>query len=232
MLGNERVTLKSNQDRYQENITLRDDTIAQREGIEEETVGLREQETGLQSAIDDGQQQITDKRKLSESNAAEIDTIAKQTAEFGEVRELAGKIQRFKEEIVELEDEKGVQTGLQRDLLAQKAGIDERIATYESENEANRSGKSYFSATRISSVFPTWGFVTLPIGNSAGVVTGSTLDVTRNGEVVAKLRVRSVEANRSSADVIPDSVAEGVTVRAGDRVEPGSGSETSAQAAN
>ncbi len=74
--------------------------------------------------------------------------------------------------------------------------------------------------TRIRSIYPTWGFVTLATGNAGGVVTNSTLDVVRDGSTIAKLLVTSVERNSASASIIPDSIAPDVTLMVGDRVIP------------
>jgi hypothetical protein len=53
------------------------------------------------------------------------------------------------------------------------------------------------------------------------VISGSTLEVQRDGATIAKLRVRSVEAGRAAAEIIPDSVAQDVTLMVGDKVVPG-----------
>ncbi|MFC4993042.1 hypothetical protein [Rubritalea tangerina] len=85
--------------------------------------------------------------------------------------------------------------------------------------EYQTNGKSLPSlSTSISSVYRNWGFVTLSGGNAQGVVPGSILDVLRNGEVIAKLKVTAVEQNRAAADIIPDAMPVTVAVRSGDRV--------------
>ncbi len=87
--------------------------------------------------------------------------------------------------------------------------------------EGFKTGKSLPNLkTRISSIYRNWGFVILAAGDRQGVIAGSTLDVVRGGEVVGKLKVSAVEAGRSSADIIPGSVAEGTTLRTGDTVVP------------
>ena len=92
------------------------------------------------------------------------------------------------------------------------------------------SGKSLPELkTRIRSIYPTWGFVTLGAGNSSGVVTNSILDVVRNGSVVAKLMVTAVESGSSSASIIPDSLGEDVTLMVGDRVVPTQDSKRTAK---
>ena len=72
--------------------------------------------------------------------------------------------------------------------------------------------------TRIRSIYPTWGFVTLASGNNGGVITNSTLNVLRGDETIAQLLVTAVERNSASASIIPDSVAPGITLNVGDRV--------------
>ena len=85
--------------------------------------------------------------------------------------------------------------------------------------QLNTTGKSYPTLnTRISSVYRNWGFVILAAGDSQGVITGSTLDVIRGGEVIGKLKVTAVEAGRAAADIVLDSVAEGTSLRPGDKV--------------
>ena len=85
--------------------------------------------------------------------------------------------------------------------------------------QLNTTGKSYPTLnTRISSIYRNWGFVILAAGDQQGVITGSTLDVVRGGEVVGKLKVTAVEAGRAAADIVLDSVAEGSSLRVGDKV--------------
>jgi len=85
--------------------------------------------------------------------------------------------------------------------------------------DSQAAGKSLTSlSTSVQSVYRNWGFVTLNGGNAQGVVPGSTLDVLRNGEVVAKLKVTAVEQNRAAADIIPNVLPVTVAVRSGDRV--------------
>jgi hypothetical protein len=99
------------------------------------------------------------------------------------------------------------------------------IESYRVKDSNYSNKRSFFSSTRISQIFPAYGFVTLPVGNSSGVVSGSPLNVVRDGAVVAKLRVSSVEAGRAAAEIVPDSLAEGTTLMVGDRVVPGGENE-------
>ena len=74
-----------------------------------------------------------------------------------------------------------------------------------------------FSAS-ISQVRPEWGFVVIGAGHRQRVAEGAVLAVRRGGAEVAQVKVTEVFQDRAIADVLPSSVADGVTVRAGDRV--------------
>jgi hypothetical protein len=71
---------------------------------------------------------------------------------------------------------------------------------------------------RILAVNGGWNFVVLSVGDKQGVMVNSPLLVVRGGTPVARLRITSVEPSTSIADVIPGSVARGVTVQPGDTV--------------
>ncbi|MBK1791641.1 hypothetical protein [Persicirhabdus sediminis] len=104
-------------------------------------------------------------------------------------------------------------------LNQQKARTDVELANFNEKLAATRSGKSFPNLkTRVSAVYRNWGFVLLSAGDKQGVVTGSILDVVRDEEVVAKLQVTAVEANKASANIVRESVAEGVNLHPGDVV--------------
>lgn len=71
---------------------------------------------------------------------------------------------------------------------------------------------------RVLAVNPGWNFVVLSIGDKQGVVNNSPLLVMRGGQTIAKVRVTSINASTSIADVLPGSVLKGVTVQPGDNV--------------
>jgi hypothetical protein len=72
--------------------------------------------------------------------------------------------------------------------------------------------------TRIRHIYPNWGFVTLANGYQSGVTGGSSLDIIRDGVVIGKLLVSTVERSSASASIVPDSIADDIALRVGDRV--------------
>lgn len=63
-----------------------------------------------------------------------------------------------------------------------------------------------------------WNFVVLSIGDRQGVTMNAQMIVKRGDQMVAKVRISSVEPSTSIADVVPGSAAQGVAVQPGDRV--------------
>lgn len=52
-------------------------------------------------------------------------------------------------------------------------------------------------------VDPKWGFVVLSVGDSQGAVPDAELLISRQGKLVAKVVLRTVEKNRSIANIVP-----------------------------
>jgi len=211
--------LDSDQEEHAELVDKRDRTIEETGDLNTETASRKEEESTLQSGNDSIQQDIDSKRKTTESNATSIEKLENDLAELGQVEDLAADIQKLQEEIVSLEDEVSGAQVMQSNLTGEQASTDATIDRYKDENSKFSNKVSYGNA-RITAIYGPWGFVTLSAGAAGGIVPGSKLDVVRGGEVVAQLQVRSAEAGRASADVIPDSNAGETVLIVGDRVVP------------
>jgi len=106
-------------------------------------------------------------------------------------------------------------------LTAQNTATQDDATRRKEEFETLSKGESLATLrTSIRSMYPSWGFVTLNDGNNAGVIAASTLNVVRDGETIARLLVTAVESHSASASIIPDSIAQDVTLMVGDRVVP------------
>lgn len=198
-----------------------DATYAERTATEKENVGLRENETAETRKNTTLEGEKTTKTSESEALAKKIADFEEQTKEFGPIEELVAKLQELKTTLEGLTLDIASGEAKVADLTNEKGRTEGVIAAYGTKNENFAKKKSFFATTRISAIYPAYGFVTLPIGNTSGVISGSTLEVQRDGATIAKLRVRSVEAGRAAAEIIPDSVAQDVTLMVGDKVVPG-----------
>ena len=197
-------------------------TESERKAAETETVGLRETETAETKKNNGLEGEKTAKASEAEANGKKIADIEEQLKEIGSIEELVEKLKATKTALEDLSLDIAAATAKQADLTSEQNRTQGVVTAYTAKNTNYSSKRSFFGGTRISAIYSAYGFVTLPVGGTAGVVSGSPLDVVRDGAVVAKLRVSSVEAGRAAAEIVPDSVAEGTTLMVGDRVVPGS----------
>lgn len=202
-----------------------DTTETERKDTQTASETLKGQETAAKKKNDGLTAQVDEKKSLSESNTKKIDEVQEALKETGEIEELVGIIKRTLEESESLTGEIAAGKAKLADLMSEKSRTEAVMAEYRGRNESFTSRKSFFESTRIAAIYPTYGFVTLPIGNTAGVVPSSRLDVVRDGATIAKLRVRTVESGRSAAEIVPDSVTADTTLMVGDRVVPSSDSD-------
>jgi cell division protein FtsB len=227
----EKQKLEASQNRLkvaQENLAA---TIAERTGVDAEIVTLSEEEAALTKTNADLKSQIEVKTRKAASNKQQLDDIREKTAKVGDLPQLASKMKATKAELEELSQTITATEANLADLTAQNTSTEGRISGLKQEFEIIGRGESLpIVNTRIRSIYPTWGFVTLAAGNDGGVVTNSTLDVVRDGTTIGKLLVTAVERGSASASIVPDSLAPDVTLSTGDRVVPASKGQRAAGA--
>lgn len=215
----EKDKLKASQDRFERARVKLADTIAERNGVDDENTKLTADEAAQRKTNEETKAKIESSTAKVNSNKQKLDEIREKTAKVGDIRELASKMSVLRSEIEELNQTISATESKQRDLEAQNTQADSQLAALRKKSEIMSSGQSLPSLkTRIRTIYPTWGFVTLADGNSAGVVANSSLDVVRDGNVIAKLLVSTVESGTASASIVPDSIAADTTLMVGDSV--------------
>jgi len=169
--------------------------------------------------IADVEGQIEDKKLAVTERQEDLNLAKESTDKVGDVDELIADVKKYQEEIAELEAEisstKSKRDSLdsQSESLVQHIGkVRERIGLY-AKQQSDPNLK-----TAVSSVYGGFGFVTLKGGDNVGVIKGSKLNVVRGDEVIAQLIVTAVEASRSAANIIPDTLAADTSVYPGDTV--------------
>lgn len=63
-----------------------------------------------------------------------------------------------------------------------------------------------------------WGFVVVNAGQSLGITEATKLLVTRGTQTIGKLSIVSVQGERTVANILSDTLAQGVAIAPGDRV--------------
>lgn len=181
-------------------------------------------ETGkkLAGAINELDELNKDVEELKTTHAAKEEQIAKADdvlKELPSADDLIPKLKRLKAQLVETEAGIADEKVLLADLNQKEADGNAKIDSLEQVISNYTQGVSFASLnTSISAVYRGWGFVILASGDNEGVVPGSTLDVIRAGEVIAKLKVTAVEQGTAAADIIKDSLQYGIELQAGDTV--------------
>ena len=186
---------------------------------EAEIVKLTEDSSTQQKSADDIKLQIEAKKAKADSNKEQLASIRDKTAQVGDLKELAAKMRELSSEREALTQTITDTEAKLANLTAQNSQAEKQTSEVRGRLEAMSTGQSLPTLnTRIRSIYPTWGFVTLAAGNNGGVVANSILNVLRDGQTIAQLLVTSVERGSASASIIPDSVTPDTTLMVGDRV--------------
>ncbi len=193
---------------------------------ESELAGVNTDNEGLQVAVDaqlkTNEQLAAEVKSMEDDAKAKAEEVAekeKSIEEFGDVDQVLAELTQLQRDLGQIELDIAQREAQQADLESQRAGVDRSLADVRKRINWRVSGKSDPTlSTGVRSVYPTVGFVILSGGDNLGIVKNSILEVLRDGDVVAKLQVTTVESRSSAADIIPSSVAQGDSVRVGDRV--------------
>jgi hypothetical protein len=217
---------KSNLKKSEERLTIAQNSFTEsveaKAGVDGEIAKLTEESTAVRTETEDIRLQNETKTQKVNSRKAELDDFRDKTARIGNIEELATKMRDLGAEREQLGQSIGDNEAKLANLTAENTQAETQATALRVKLDTYASGQSLPTLnTRIRSIYPTWGFVTLAAGNNGGVVTNSTLDVVRDGETIAKLLVTAVESTTSSASIVPDSIAADVTLMVGDRVVPG-----------
>ncbi len=98
-------------------------------------------------------------------------------------------------------------------------GAQDRVAALEEEKKRRDSGANTAGVHgTVLAVNQAYNFVVLSMGEQQGVVPNSELLVMRQGALIGRIRISSVEPTTSIGDIISNSLARGVQVQPGDTV--------------
>ena len=154
---------------------------------------------------------------------AELDKIpggAKRIDELvAQIADMAAKVKDQETKIGTLEKEKIELTNAVASLEGTVKNKEEKIA--HDTVKINRWEKSIMekgTRGRVMAVNPGWGFAVLSIGDKQGAAANKILIVGRDGQAIGKVKITSVEASQSIADIIPGSFVKGAYLQPGDEV--------------
>lgn len=186
----------------------KDQVTAQVSTLTTEVTTAKNQATELSTQISAKENEITTLKADIEAKNAEI--AAAKAAAPTETTAAPGA-----EVLAQIEEQKTLITKLQADLDSSRGQLEElRI------KERNRMDKKLQAGLegRILAVNQAWNFVVLNLGDRNGIVNNAELLVKRGNRLVGKVRVTSVEPSISIADIVANSVAQGINIAPGDNV--------------
>jgi SMC interacting uncharacterized protein involved in chromosome segregation len=231
------LTLQSNLDSAKSAQRMAEDGRKKAEKERDDTkTKLEETEGTLKRAQDDltnARGELQNAKADYEKAKAELDSanqtiasIQKQLEELeklginpGKIEELGQKLKQLTDdrarlEIAVKEAEQIADSMRQRadEAQAQVAAKEQTIQTYR--GPIVRQGLT----GKVLAYNPGWNFVVLNIGDKQGLRNGVQMVVTRDGQMIGRVRVTTVEPSTAIADVLPESLAKGQSVRPGDSV--------------
>lgn len=183
--------------------------------IEEKTSA----EKDIKKSISDFKEDIKSKTEELAERQDQLKSLKQLIAKAGGIDEMGGIIESIKKQMEETSDAISSKEAKLSQIQAENRKVTASIEERKKQFEFYSSGSSLPGLkTSVRDIYDNWGFVTLNAGNSSGVISNSTLDVVRDGQVVAKLLVKTVEEKSASAAVIPDSISQGLNLEVGDLV--------------
>ena len=204
-LGDESVQLKSQIE------TMTAELNSEQVRIEQINIKLRNAETEAANAakeMEEYQQKIAAHRKEVESLPPNVnletinEDINKLKATRVENETKTAEIQK------QLDQKDAEMKRAQNELDSVVRRIEERRKSFE---------RNSMSAT-IVAVNNDWGFVVINAGENQGIAEDTNLIVTRGTQSLGKLKIVSVQGNRTIANIIGDSLRSDLTISPGDKV--------------
>jgi len=188
-----------------------------KEKIAAELVEARSEKEKAVATQGDLQKQISDRDNTLAQQKTDLSAKDSRIAELeSKVSQIAQPTGGQTEELKKQLSEKDIlNTSLQTKLKEQ----DTQLASLK-EREAQRRAKMMRPGLegRILAVNSSWGFVVLSLGDRNGVVSGAEMLIKRGPQLVGKVRITSVEPSSSIADIVANSVRNGLSVMPGDTV--------------
>lgn len=135
------------------------------------------------------------------------------------LQNISANIRVLQESKKEVEQEIAKESAVVQSLEAQRVVLTDEIAAADALAKERRARISPADLEcHVINADPSWDYAILDAGIDKGIIIGSRLAVMRDGKKICELNVTLVEANRSSCDVVYNTLLTGETVHPGDRV--------------
>ena len=216
-LANRRVTQQQDLKPREMTGTGEGDKIAEAESkaakAEADLAQLQKEKADLQTRLDANQSETASLRKrVEEAEKAAKPSETPAAAAAGSVAELQAQLDDARRQLDSAEKEKV--------FLSEKLqSAQERSAPPQEERKRRETGTRRTGVRgTVLAVNQAYNFVVLNLGARQGVEPNSEMLVLREGTLIGKIRISSVEPATAIGDIITGSLARGVQVQPGDTV--------------
>ncbi|MFM2294857.1 MAG: hypothetical protein RLZZ350_1270 [Verrucomicrobiota bacterium] len=187
--------------------------------LDETKTELADTQSARDKAVTEAETQTKRASKLSEDLVKSKGETADAQAELASWSATGIKPDQVKTLIADFKASKeanGALTDANRDLSFKVSSLTNRLARYEDADHRVELPATAHGKVLVSD--PKWDFVVLDFGAKSGALEDGVLLVNRNGRLVAKVQIRSVQPDRCIANVLPNWKLGDVTE--GDQVIP------------
>ena len=189
---------------------------------ETELAQVQKEKADLQAKLDVGQQGITSLQKRVEEagNNSNASIASSPPGNSAQTADLQSQVDDLRRQLDSAEKEKVFLSEKLQDAQGRTAQPKEGRKRRETASTQGESVSSHRAGVRgtVLAYNQVYNFVVLNLGARNGVESNSEMLVLREGTLIGKIRISSVEPATAIGDIIPNSLARGVQVQPGDTV--------------
>jgi len=189
---------------------------------EAEVAQIQKEKADLQAKLDASQQEITSLQKRAEEagSNANASVAGSPAGNSAQTADLQSQVDDLRRQLDSAEKEKVFLSEKLQDTQGKAAQPREgkkRRETVSTQGENVRPSHTGVRGT-VLAYNQVYNFVVLNLGARHGVESNSEMLVLREGTLIGKIRISSVEPATAIGDIIPSSLARGVQIQPGDTV--------------
>jgi hypothetical protein len=183
---------------------------------------VQKEKADLQGKLDAGQQGITSLQKRAEEagNNANASVASSPPGNSAQTADLQSQVDDLRRQLDSAEKEKVFLSEKLQDTQERPAQPKEGKKRRETASTQGETVSPHRTGVRgtVLAYNQVYNFVVLNLGARQGVESNSEMLVLREGTLIGKIRISSVEPATAIGDIIPNSLARGVQVQPGDTV--------------
>ena len=189
---------------------------------ETELAQVQKEKADLQAKLDAGQQEITSLQKRVEEvgNNANASVAGSPPGNSAPTADLQSQVDDLRRQLESAEKEKVFLSEKLQDAQGRAAQPKEGKKRRETASTQGETVSPHRTGVRgtVLAYNQVYNFVVLNLGARHGVESNAEMLVLREGTLIGKIRISSVEPATAIGDIIPSSLARGVQVQPGDTV--------------